>query len=94
MDSILLEDIYYLVGEGAGDLVAFGLAVVLAFGDLVAFGLADIVAFGEAIGLAMVSAEATKLKEETERAANIATEIALNIGWYPHKFELFCSMTP
>jgi hypothetical protein len=54
-------------------------------------GAADLVVAGAIIVLSL--AEAIRLTEDRERAAKVATEIALSIGLYPHKFELFCSMT-
>jgi hypothetical protein len=80
------------------DLVDLGALVALALGVLVALGAADLVAAGAAdlvvAGAIVLSlAEAIRLTEDRERAARVATEIALSIGLYPHKFELLCSMT-
>jgi len=74
-----------------GALVALGVLVALGAADLVAAGAADLVVAGAIIVLSL--AEAIRLTEDKERAAKVATEIALSIGLYPHKFELLCSMT-
>jgi len=80
-----------LVDLGALVALALGVLVALGAADLVAAGAADLVVAGAIIVLSL--AEAIRLTEDRERAARVATEIALSIGLYPHKFELLCSMT-
>jgi hypothetical protein len=80
-----------LVDLGALVALALGVLVALGAADLVAAGAADLVVAGAIIVLSL--AEAIRLTEDRERAAKVATEIALSIGLYHHKFELFCSMT-